>query len=102
MPQTLTDDLWVNIESDNGLVPSGTKPLTERNKSLAEPMLAHFYVAIWRHQATMSWIISVSINMMRNIQVDPRYPSRVSLVYIQESTSGYALEHALCQTSVNR
>ena len=37
----------VNIGSGNGLVLSGNKPLSE-------PMLTHFSVAIWRHQATMS------------------------------------------------
>ena len=35
------------IGSGNGLVPSGNKPLPE-------PMLTQIYVAIWRHQATMS------------------------------------------------
>ena len=33
--------------SGNGLVPSGSKPLSE-------PMLSQFYVAIRRHEATMS------------------------------------------------
>ena len=38
----------VNIGSDNGLVPSGNKPLPE-------PVLTQIYVAIWCHQAKMSW-----------------------------------------------
>ena len=37
----------VNIDSGNGLVPWGNKPLPE-------PMLTQIYVAIWRHYATMS------------------------------------------------
>ena len=37
--------IWrrVNNDSDNGLVPSGNKPLPE-------PMLTKIYVAIWRHR----------------------------------------------------
>ena len=38
----------VNIGSDNGLVPSGNKPLPE-------PMLTCIYDAMWCHQATMIW-----------------------------------------------
>ena len=38
----------VNIGSGNGLVPSHNKPLPE-------PMLTQISVAIWRHQATMSF-----------------------------------------------
>ena len=45
MSQDLTDE--VNFGSGKGLVPSGNKPLSE-------PMLTKIYVAIWRHQATMS------------------------------------------------
>ena len=42
--------LWlVKLGSDNGLVPSGNKPLPE-------PMLTQFFVAIWYHQTTMSWL----------------------------------------------
>ena len=33
---------FILIDSDNGLVPSGNKPLSE-------PMLTQLYVAIWRH-----------------------------------------------------
>ena len=33
---------YSSIGSDNGLVPSGNKPLSEA-------MLTQFYVAIWRH-----------------------------------------------------
>ena len=43
MPQ----DLTVNIDSGNGLVPSGNKPLPE-------PMLTQFLVALWRRYASMS------------------------------------------------
>ena len=41
MPQVCADD-YVNIDSGNGLVPSGNKPLPE-------PMLTQIYVAKWRH-----------------------------------------------------
>ena len=42
------------IGSGNGLVPSGNKPSPE-------PMLAQIYVAIWRHQATISLSIKHTI-----------------------------------------
>ena len=40
----------VHIDSGNGLVPSGNKPLLELsgNKPLPEPMLTQVYVTIWR------------------------------------------------------
>ena len=40
----------VNIGSDNGLIPS-------RNKPLAVSMLTHLYVAIWCHDAALSWLV---------------------------------------------
>ena len=39
---------WVNMGSDNGLVPSGNKPLSE-------PILTQIYATIWRHQTTISY-----------------------------------------------
>ena len=45
MPLDLTYE--VNIDSGNGLVSSGTKPLPE-------PMLTQIYIAISCHWATMS------------------------------------------------
>ena len=39
---------WINIGSDNGLVPSGNKPIHE-------PMLTQVFIALWYHQATVSY-----------------------------------------------
>ena len=41
MPQNLSDD-EANIDSDNGLMSSGNKPLPG-------PVLTKFYDAIWHH-----------------------------------------------------
>ena len=43
---SVTELSWVNIGSDNGLAPSGSKPLFE-------PMKTHLCVAAPHHQATM-------------------------------------------------
>ena len=49
MPQILTNQ-WIDIGSVNGLLPGGTKPLTE-------PMLSKVHDAIWRHnkKKLISW-----------------------------------------------
>ena len=53
---TTRSQWWdVNIDSGNGLVPDGTKPLPES-------MFTQNYVGIWRHQATMSYIITSNIS----------------------------------------
>ena len=46
----------INIDSGNSLMPSGNKPLPES-------MLTQIYVAICRHQATMSLIAHTSSNI---------------------------------------
>ena len=47
MPHTTCEDKSTSV---NGLVPSGNKPLPE-------PIFTKFYVAMWRHQVTMSKLI---------------------------------------------
>ena len=48
----VTEPQWwfINIGLDNGLVPSGNKPLLE-------PVVNQIYVVIWCHQATMAWCL---------------------------------------------
>ena len=36
------------------------------NKPLLDPMLTQYYVVIWRHQATMSWLSGVPDYFDRN------------------------------------
>ena len=49
MPQTITN--WeVNIDSGNGLVLSGNKPLP------AELLLTQIHDAIWRHYSRPEWV----------------------------------------------
>ena len=62
MSINLTYSIYINIGSDNGLVPT-------RSALLFEPMLTLFYIAIWRHQVTMSSkfeIMSVDIAVVSN------------------------------------
>ena len=47
-----TYEWWVNIGACNGLMPSGSKPLTES-------MFTHIYVIIWHHSAArLQWVNS--------------------------------------------
>ena len=55
MQQNSIDE--IRIDSGNGLVLSGSM-------SLPKPMLIQFYVTIWRHQATMSYLPVASFTNM--------------------------------------
>ena len=58
------EQLWwqVNIDSGNGLVPSGNKPLPD-------PMLTQIYVTIWCHQATMNYFQSKKKKLFHKLEI---------------------------------
>ena len=76
----------ISIGSGNGLVPSGNKSLPE--SMLTQTSLLDMYVAIWCHQATMSWRLKLLCNINRT-PTDDIDPHSVCCYKNSCSTSWY-------------